>query len=63
MDLHIHPDRPKLLLMVLTRDMKVDKQGFVTYGGPFFCDYKYPTPRGRLALTFVVQRVLGLCNP
>ena len=42
MELHIHPDRPKLLLMVLTRDVQADEQGFVPYGGPFFCDEKYP---------------------
>ena len=40
--LRIHPDRPKLLLMVLTRDVQADEQGFVPYGGTFFCNDKYP---------------------
>ena len=42
MALPIHPDRPKLLLMIVTRrDVQVDEQGFVLYGGHFFCDDKY----------------------
>ena len=40
--LHIHPDRPKMLLMILTRDVRGDEQGFVPYGGLFFCDDNYP---------------------
>ena len=42
MALYIHPDRPKLLLMILTRDVQADEQGYVLYGGYFFCDEKYP---------------------
>ena len=39
---HIHPDRPKTLLMILARDVQKDEQGFFPYGGLFFCDDKYP---------------------
>ena len=42
MTLPKHPDCPKLLLMILTRDVHADEQGFVPYGGLFFCDDKYP---------------------
>ena len=42
MALQIHPDRRKLLLMVLTRDVQADEQGFIPYGGSFFCYDKYP---------------------
>ena len=42
MALYIHPDRPKLLLMILTRDVQADGLGFVSYGGLFFCNDKYP---------------------
>ena len=42
MTLHIHPDLPKLLLMILTRYVRDDEQGFVLYGETFFCDDKYP---------------------
>ena len=39
--LHTHPDRPKLLLMVLTLDVQADEQGLVPYEGSFFYDGKY----------------------
>ena len=42
MALHIHPDWPKLLLMILTRDVQADVQGFVPYRGSFFCEEKCP---------------------
>ena len=41
MALYIHPNRPKQLLMVLTRDVQADKKGLIPYGGYLFSDFKY----------------------
>ena len=42
MAFHIHPDWPKPLLMVLTRDVRADEQGLVPYRGSLFYDDKNP---------------------